>query len=498
MKLKTKLKIAFCTLVIVPILFIMLLAGVSMYRLHGLYQSYDVEDHTYTSLFNPMLVFNAYNAKIQDEIFEIANTQPDTLCDREYLERYVNELKDESSYIIVNVGGEYIYKGNKSDEEINRLHEELISIGNMEQDMDGGIYLSGDFQLLISFVNFKTSGQQDGCAYVITKIDHVTPQVKELFYSFVVALAVILICASGAMTAWIYRGMLTPIKKLKQATHNITEGNLDFSLENDRKDEIGELCNDFEAMRKRLKESAEEKIQNDRESKELISNISHDLKTPITAIKGYVEGIMDGVADTPEKMDKYIRTIYNKTMDMDRLINELTLYSKIDNNRIPYNFNKINVGDYFDDCVEEIKTELDSKNIELGFFNYTDRNTMVIADPEQLKRVVNNIISNSVKYIMPGRKGIINIRIKDEENFVQIEIEDNGKGIAQKDIQYIFDRFYRTDSSRNSSQGGSGIGLSIVKKIIDDHGGHIWAKSREETGTIMYFVLRKYIETPIR
>ena len=96
--------------------------------------------------------------------------------------------------------------------------------------------------------------------------------------------------------------------------------------------------------------------------------------------------------------------------------------------------------------------------------------------------------------MLPGRKGIINIRIKDAEDFIQVEIEDNGKGIAQKDIQYIFDRFFRTDSSRNSSQGGSGIGLSIVKKIISDHGGQIWATSKEGTGTVMYFVLRKYVE----
>ena len=114
------------------------------------------------------------------------------------------------------------------------------------------------------------------------------------------------------------------------------------------------MCNDFEIMRKRLKETAEEKLQYDKDNKELISNISHDLKTPITAIKGYVEGIMDGVADTPEKLNKYICTIYNKANDMSHLIEELTFYSKIDTNRIPYTFNKINIDQYFRDCVEEI------------------------------------------------------------------------------------------------------------------------------------------------
>ena len=234
----------------------------------------------------------------------------------------------------------------------------------------------------------------------------------------------------------------------------------------------------------------------DRENKELISNISHDLKTPVTAIKGYAEGIMDGVADTPEKMERYIRTIYNKANEMDTLINELTFYSKIDTNRIPYNFNIISVNEYFNDCAEDLSLELESKNVEFGFFNYVDTGVKVIADAEQIKRVVHNIINNSLKY-MDKPKAKINLRVKDVGDFIQVELEDNGKGIAAKDLPNIFDRFYRSDASRNSSKGGSGIGLSIVKKIIEEHGGKIWATSREETGTTMYFVLRKYQEVPV-
>ena len=246
-------------------------------------------------------------------------------------------------------------------------------------------------------------------------------------------------------------------------------------------------------MRLRLKESTDEKFQHEKQNRELVSNISHDLKTPITAIKGYVEGIMDGVADTPEKMDKYIKTIYNKANDMDRLINELTVYSGIDNNRIPYHFHRINVADYFGDCVEEVGLDLESKNIELNYSNLVSPDTVIIADPEQVKRVINNIIGNSVKY-MDKEKGIIDIRILDEVDSIRVEIEDNGKGIAAKDLPNIFERFYRTDASRNSSKGGSGIGLSIVKKIVEDHGGYIWASSKEGEGTCLHFVFRKYSE----
>ena len=205
---------------------------------------------------------------------------------------------------------------------------------------------------------------------------------------------------------------------------------------------------------------------------------------------------MDGVADTPEKMERYIRTIYNKATEMNTLINELTLYTKIDTNRIPYNFNTLSVNAYFDDCAEDLAVEMESRNVEFGYFNYVADNVKIIADAEQIKRVVHNIVNNSLKY-MDKPKGKINLRVKDVGDFVQVELEDNGKGIAAKDLPNIFDRFYRTDASRNSSKGGSGIGLSIVKKIIEDHGGKIWATSREETGTTMYFVIRKYQEVPI-
>ena len=341
--------------------------------------------------------------------------------------------------------------------------------------------------------------ESDGTVYDISITDSADSQgrvhvmAKDLFISaFVILISVALVVG-----LWVYRSIAVPLVKLKKATQNIKEGNLDFVLDVEGKDEFSELCQDFEEMRRRLKESTEEKSLIEKENRELISNISHDLKTPITAVKGYVEGIMDGVADTPEKMDRYVRTIYNKTNEMDHLINELTFYSKIDTNRIPYTFNKLNVEDYFEDCSEEVGLELETRGIELVYANYVEKDVMVIADGEQIRRVIHNIISNAIKY-MDKPKGIIQIRIKDVGDFIQIEIEDNGKSIGPKDLPYIFDRFYRTDVSRNSSKGGSGIGLSIVKKILEDHGGKVWATSRLGIGTIMYFVLRKYQEVPMK
>ncbi len=319
---------------------------------------------------------------------------------------------------------------------------------------------------------------------------------RPLFASLWITIFVIMLAIAVVLTRWIGRGVFSPINELQIGMKQIADGNFDYVLdETDADGEMAELFRDYEDMRLKLKENADEKVENESKNRELITNISHDLKTPITAIKGYVEGIMDGVADSPEKMDKYIKTIYNKANDMDKLINELTIYSRIDANRIPYTFLRLNVSDYFNDCIEEVGIELESKNIELNYMNLVPSDVRIIADPEQLKRVINNIISNSVKYIDKDKeKSVIDFRILDEADSIRVEIEDNGRGIPAKDITNIFDRFFRSDSSRNSARGGSGIGLSIVKKIVEDHGGYIWATSKEGEGTCMHFVLRKYEE----
>lgn len=311
---------------------------------------------------------------------------------------------------------------------------------------------------------------------------------------FVIAEMLFMAFTAFMMVTWVYSGVVIQLKKLIRAANNIKEGNLDYSVASTGTDEMSELCNSFEDMRVRLKNNAKDRLEDEAEQRALISNIAHDLKTPITAIKGYSEGMLDGVADTPEKQEKYIRTIYNKANEMNTLINELTLYSNIDTNKIPYNFQKLNVHTYFQDCIEELGMDLENQHIRLDYSNFVDPDVQIIADPEQLGRIIHNIVSNSVKYMRADVSSRIGIMIKDVGDFVQIEIADNGKGIATHDLPYVFDRFYRADTSRNSAAGGSGIGLSIVKKIVEDHGGKIWVTSKENEGTTMYFVIRKYLE----
>ena len=168
------------------------------------------------------------------------------------------------------------------------------------------------------------------------------PEVEEFLVSMVFCVILVLVFTAALLIFWIYRGVMQPLGKMQLAEKNIKEGNLDFELNPTSDDELGQLCRDLEDMRKRLKDNVEEKIKYDKDNKELISNISHDLKTPVTTIKGYAEGIMDGVADTPQKMENYLRTIYNKATEMNTLINELTLYTKIDIIRSHIHFRTLN------------------------------------------------------------------------------------------------------------------------------------------------------------
>ena len=488
MKFKTRLMVTFTAIIVLPLaLTAMAFCGIGLYLINA-QKGLTFEELNYTLMAENMQEVVESTEHVYDELRRQAQTMPSKLADIRYLEKLSSKIVQKTSYIIIRKDSEMYFAGNEAA--AKRIFPVLPEYGEGDLSEESGRYY-GEYDKLVKQVDFLFPDGSKGSAFVVTKVNSLIS--KHLLVDMFVAILLILVFTSFMLTQWIHRGVFNPINELNIAMRKIKEGNLEYALETNARGEIGDLYRNYEDMRLRLKESTEENNENEKQNRELISNISHDLKTPITAIKGYVEGIMDGVAVTPEKMDKYIKTIYNKANDMERLINELTYYSGIDNNRIPYNFHRINVSDYFGDCVEEVGLDLEQRNIELNYSNLAKPDTMVIADPEQMKKVINNIISNSVKY-MDKPHGVIDIRILDETDSVRIEIEDNGKGIAQKDLPKIFERFYRTDASRNSAQGGSGIGLSIVRKIIEDHGGYIWATGKEGEGTCIHFVLRKYIE----
>ena len=266
---------------------------------------------------------------------------------------------------------------------------------------------------------------------------------------------------------------------------------------------------------------------------EVLGNVMHDLKTPLTAIGGYAQGILDGVADTPERLAKYAITIRNKAEDMTNLVDDIFFLTQIYQKNLEYHFQKVNVDEYLSRCLSEMSLDMELKKISLMYQCLAGDDIFLMIDPDRLKRVLYNIIDNSAKYIRTD-VGVVYVKIEESireegvsengkigkgkrgkgesvksestngkstkskigkgKEYVTVSISDNGEGIDESDLERIFERFYRTDRSRSSSTGGSGIGLSIAKKIMEDHGGRIWAESELGTGTTIFLEFPKVLE----
>lgn len=283
-----------------------------------------------------------------------------------------------------------------------------------------------------------------------------------------------------------------PLEKMKDAAIRIRDEKYDEKILYESQDEVGEVFHAFDEMRMRIKTSNEIQKQYEENRKELIANISHDLKTPITAINGYVQGILDGVANTDEKLKSYVETIAVYGRDMDTLIDDLSLLSKLDLDGVLFQFDTINIYNYMTDCLEELSFDLEEKGVETQINLKIDPSVLVTIDPSQIKRVLNNIIFNSVKHFDTDSP-LLEVSVEEaiRGHFCEVRIRDNGIGIPADKLESIFERFYRVDASRNSETGGSGLGLSISRQIIKAHGGRIWAESEVGVGTQIAFTIPK-------
>lgn len=489
MKLKSRLLTAFLILTALPILLISICAGtIVTLQVNSIQETYDVTSETLQVITNPIQILSRITRGVYNEILLTTLKEPEKLENLEYIASLDRDLEQKYSFIALRKDDEFIYSGNHRY--LGLIKDDLPMFGEYNVTVEGGFYVDAKQPFLLKQQDFYFSDGSEGSIFLVTDVGTLVPEIKNSLIQIILSVVVVIIVTAMLLILWIYRSILRPINILHAATDAMKEGNLSFSIKGDPEDEIGKLCVDFEEMRIRLKELIEVRLKYEDDMKELISNISHDLKTPITAIKGYAEGIMDGVADTKEKQDKYLKTIYTKAVDISVLVDELSFYSKIDCNTIPFVFKDINLDDYFNDCIEELTLDLEMKNIKLVYNNEADKSLVVSADGEQLKKVINNIIGNSVKYI-EHQNGEIKVQIKDLGEFVEISISDNGEGIDEKDLPYIFQRFYRADASRNSQKGGSGLGLAISKKIIEDHMGTIYASSVKGEGLTIHFTLKK-------
>ncbi|WP_163193599.1 sensor histidine kinase [Clostridium thermarum] len=482
MSIKLRLVLSYIAMLIIPIVTTVLIAHFAI-----LYYFSDMQKGENEISYAPIRDALEEREELFIKIKEISLKTPEKLFNESYIKELEGELKKLNSGIIVRKNDDVVYVTPKY--EGMEMESILPDFGEYKEDIPFR-FKGAKIKLILSQQDFYFSDRSEGSVFLLTDIQPLIKIFKRLSVTVAVTIIIVLILTNGFLTYIVAKRIVNPLNKLKESANKIKDGDLDFNVDIDSDDEIGELGIAFNDMRVRLKSSLELQQQYENNRKELISNISHDLKTPITAIKGYVEGIRDGVADTPEKMNKYINTIYKKAVDADKLIDELFLYSKLDLSKLEFNFNDINIVKCLIDCMEELQFDLEKRGMTISFNGADYKDIIVRVDVQQLKRVIINIVENAVKY-MDKPNGKIQVSLQEETDEVIIAFADNGQGIEKEALPYIFDRFYRADLSRNSATGGSGLGLSIAKMIIEEHGGRMWAESVEGEGTSVYFTLKK-------
>lgn len=285
--------------------------------------------------------------------------------------------------------------------------------------------------------------------------------------------------------------VFTPIDQLTVGVDEISKGNYSVKIERDVVTDIGFiglLVDSFNEMAQKLQASEIMKTEYEENRKNLIANISHDLKTPITSVQGYIEAIQDGVVQSPEKIDKYLKTIYQNTVYMDRLIDDLFLFSKLDLQKLDFQFESVQIAAFMHDLMEEFQFELEEKQLNFHYVNQMKSDCLISIDRKRIYQAFRNVIGNAVKY---GINQDLEIKIamqRQEDEFIDIRIEDNGPGISADKLPNIFNRFYRIDIERTKDLMSTGLGLTIAKELVQAHGGSITVSSIENEGTC--FIIR--------
>lgn len=358
-------------------------------------------------------------------------------------------------------------------------------IDDLKRVMDGQTvfhqkqYTKGfDMYMVFTGVPWKTEGRITGAILLFSPVDHITSDITKI--NLVIGVIALIFILLSAFIIYINSLRISrPIKEMEQAAVKLAVGENTEDISVKSQDEIGKLAATFNFMKQKL-------IDTEKMRREFIANVSHDLRTPLTSINGFVEGMLDGIVKH-EDYNKYLHIIQEETNRLTRLTNEILQLAKIQSG-------SLNLSKKVMSVAEVVRSVMDSINILLEEKSITpivecDADLQVYADEDRLRQILINIAGNSVKY--SNRGGSISIKVVDVPLGIRFAVKDTGIGVSADELPFIFEKFYQVDKSRQSPHGGTGLGLNIVKSLIEMHGGRIWAESEIGIGTEIFFELPK-------
>ena len=316
----------------------------------------------------------------------------------------------------------------------------------------------------------EINGQTAGHVYMFQSTESIHSLINRLNDHFLLT-GLIAVCLTFVIIIILSKALTKPLIKMKEATSKISKGDFSVSLPKSGNDELGNLAESIQLLANDLNYLKQER-------NEFLASISHELRTPLTYIKGYTDIVYKRDLSNEDR-DKYLNIILEETNRLSDLVKNLFNLAKIDENSFVIQKELLDLTDFIDKIEQKFTPAFQEK--EMRFEVDCPEGLVLMADPSRLEQIIFNLLDNAIKYSSSGDKAVLTVR--NNNHTIHITIKDSGKGIPEKDIPYIFERFYRVDKSRTRALGGSGMGLAIVKELVHAHGGTIKVKSEENKGT---------------
>lgn len=297
-----------------------------------------------------------------------------------------------------------------------------------------------------------------------------------------IAALIAMIFAISFVGFQIGRNVVRPLESMSRAALQIAEGDLDFQLSSSAVKEISQVRSAFHVMVDGLRESFAKQSKLEEERRFFIGAIAHDLRTPLFSLRGYLDGLEQGVAASPEKISKYVAVCKQKAAHLDRLVSDLFAFTRLEYMEQTLRQEHFDLSNLVKRCSESMRSSAKSREIRIRVDILADH-LCITGDEHLLERALTNLLDNALRYTPRG--GEVRVQLSDDARRIVIRIQDTGIGFSAYDLEHIFDPMYRGDVSRNVATGGAGLGLTIARRVFQAHGGDLTASNGADAGAVL-------------